>query len=120
VSKRLSPSQLAGGDAEKQGSAGGRKPDGLPLTDKVDGFMLARLAKPMYALLSPVALVDGAPIVFPVESVNCASAHAVAAVVSSLRVTLVEAERLLQGPSAAVSPMAELEPEPALPPIAMI
>ncbi len=73
----------------------------------------------MYAFCSPIALVDGAPMLCPLESKNCANDHAAAAVVSSLIVTVVEVERLLHGPSAAIRPIAELTPAPAFPPLAM-
>src|SRR5208282_3931809 len=111
---------LAAGGEIEHASALGRKLDGLPLTDKVLGFMSARLAKPIYAFCSPSVLDAGAPKVRPVESRNCVSDHSAAAVVSSLIVTVVEGDRLLQGPSAAISPIAELAPKPALPPVAVI
>src|SRR5271156_3395055 len=115
VSSRSSPSQFAGGEPDAHTSAVGKKLDGLPLTERVLAFMAARLPAPAYAFCSPIALVAGAPIVWPVASKNCASAHAAAAVVSSLMVTVVVATRLLHGPSAAISSMAELAPAPALP-----
>jgi hypothetical protein len=53
-------------------------------------------------------------------SKNCASAHAAAAVVSSLMATVVKAERLLHGPNAAIRLMAELASVPAFSPLATI
>src|SRR5271156_6287048 len=95
VSSRISPSlltQLASGNCPPHvtGAGDGRKLDGLPLTDRLIGFTAARLARLVYAFCSPIALVDGAPMVCPLESKNCASAQSAAAVVNSLMVTLVE------------------------------
>src|SRR5271154_2891340 len=83
--------------------------------------MLARLACAwLTALASPILLVDDVPMFCPVGLPNCASAHCAATVVSSLTVTVVAELRLLHGPSTAISAMAELAPEPASPPLAMI
>src|ERR1700674_3208962 len=119
VLSRPSPSQFGSGPG-KHDAPLGRKLDGLPLTDKVVGFMSARLAKPIYAFCSPSVLDAGAPRMRPVESRNCVSDHSAAAVVSSLIVMEVESDRLLNGPSAAIRPIAELTPWPASPPVAVI
>jgi len=70
----------------------------------------------LIALVKPVALLAGAPIICPVESVNCASAHSTATVVSSLVVT--EDGRALDIPATPISPIAALLPDPAFPPSA--
>jgi hypothetical protein len=88
-------------------------PESMKLTTR---SLSARLT----ALVRLVALVEVVSRFCPVESVNCASAHAPAAVVSSLIVTKVAEVRLLHGPISASSPIAELTPPPASPPVAMI
>src|ERR1019366_1256822 len=86
VSIRSRPSQLTGGEPPVQFASVApwllQKLAGKPVE------MSARLTCAwLTALAKPVALLDGAPMIWPVESVNCASAHSAATVVSSLIVT---------------------------------
>src|SRR5208337_4051486 len=117
VFSRWSPSQLG---TPGHDPALGKKLDGLPLTTKL-ALMSARLENPTYAFCNPSVLDGGAPRIRPLESRNCVSDHSAAAVVSSLIVALeVPDTSDSHGPSAAISPIAELEPWPAFPPVAVI
>src|SRR5208282_1627553 len=115
VSIRSRPSQLTGGEPPVQLASVTplllQKLAGPPLE------MSARLACAwLTALAKPVALLDGAPMICPVASVNCASAHSAATVVSSLIVT--DAGRALEIPATPINPIAALLPDPAFPPSA--
>src|SRR4029077_2131835 len=78
----------------------------------------ARFAKLPSPTLSPPELLNGAPTFCPVMAVNCANANSVAIVVSSLMTICPAVASWPQGPSAAISPIAEFFPAPASPPIA--
>jgi hypothetical protein len=72
------------------------------------------------ALLRPVALVEEVPTILPIESVNWASDHPPATVVSGLIVTRVEEFRPMHGPPSAIIAIADPEWVAlwALPPVA--
>ena len=89
----------------------GRKLAGVPVA------MSTRLARTwLTAFVKPVVLLGGAPMTCPVESMNCASAHSVATVVSSLMVT--DAGSVLDIPATPINPIAVLVAGPATPPSA--
>ena len=80
--------------------------------------MSAKFATVATALLSPATLLTGAPIFIGFDRLmNCCSAYADAAEVSSLTVT--KAPSLPHGPAAVISAIATLLPVSPLPPAAV-
>src|SRR5690348_1969596 len=79
VFSRSSVSQLSGGNPPEQSTLVGRNDAGAPVE------ISARLSLAFAAAFSsPARFVAGAPAIWPLESINWASAHSPATVVSSL------------------------------------
>src|SRR5277367_2174434 len=102
---RSRPSQLTGGVSPVQLASV------TPLLlQKIAGspvVISARLASDCAsALPKPIALLVGAPMICPVASVNCASAHSAATVVNSL--TTIDGGAALAIPTNPINPIAEL------------
>src|SRR5208283_4289870 len=107
---RSRPSQLTGGEPPVQLAS--VTPSVLQKIAGMPVVISARLAWDCaIELPKPIALLDGAPMICPVASVNCASVHSAATVVNSL--TTIDGGTALDIPTKPISPIAELPPNTA-------